>query len=272
MSLDSAVEASARRSCERERVASAPRSREREALDPLGTLSLSNGRVDSVPRSSERERVASAPRDGSAGVSPSIQSAETDDVVHRPRLAGAFSLVEVVVAIGFVAASLVAVLGLLAATTHSSSELSDAQGRACLGGSVQCELERLKDSLGFAGLASAVPPSGSTVPLRLVGTRDGLRVRCAEAADPAANRSLCDPVLSGIANRDRFFLLELIRLPEWETAPDAGFVAVSVRCSWPYKLPVGPATPGASDCDADPAREVPASERHVTILLFAVTP
>jgi hypothetical protein len=191
---------------------------------------------------------------------------------RRLRLAGAFSLVEVVVAIGFVAASLVAVLGLLAATTHSSSELSDAQGRACLGGSVQCELERLKDSLGFAGLASAVPPSGSTVPLRLVGTRDGLRVRCAEAADPAANRSLCDPVLSGIANRDRFFLLELTRLPEWETAPDAGFVAVSVRCSWPYKLPVGPATPGASDCDADPAREVPASERHVTILLFAVTP
>ena len=46
MSLDSAVEASARRSCER------------EALDPLGTLSLSNGRVDSVPRSCERERVA----------------------------------------------------------------------------------------------------------------------------------------------------------------------------------------------------------------------
>jgi len=235
MSLDSAVEVSARRSC-------------------------------------ERERVASAPRDGSAGASPSIQSAKTDDVVHRPRLAGAFSLVEVVVAIGLVAASLVAVLGLLAATTHSAAELSDAQGGASLGGSVQCELERLKDSLGLAGLAHLVLPSGSAAPLRLVGTRDGLRVRCVDAADPAANRSLCDPVLPGIANRDRFFLIELTRLPEWETADDSGFVAVSARCAWPYELPLGPATPGASECDADPAREVPAGERHVTLLLFAVTP
>lgn len=184
----------------------------------------------------------------------------------------AFSLVEVVVAVGLVAASLVAVLGLLAATTHSAAELSDAQGGASLDGSVQGELERLKDSLGLAGLSRLVPPGGSTTPLRLVGTRDGLRVRCVDPADPAANRSLCDPALPGIANRDRYSLIELTRLPEWETGADSGFVAVCARCTWPYELPLGAATPGASECDADPVREVPAGERHVTLLLFAVTP
>jgi hypothetical protein len=191
---------------------------------------------------------------------------------RKLRLAGAFSLVEVVVAIGLVAASLVAVLGLLAATTRSAAELGDAQGRASLGCSVQCELERLKESLGFAGLARAVLPGGSSMPLQLVGTRDGLRVRCADPADPAANRSPSDPVLPGIANRDRFFLIELTRLPGWESAADPGFIAICARCSWPYELPIGPATTGVADGSADPAREVPANERHVTLLLFAVTP
>jgi type II secretory pathway pseudopilin PulG len=190
----------------------------------------------------------------------------------RLSLAGAFSLVEVVVAIGLVAASLVAVVGLLAATTHSAAELNDAEGCASLGGSVQCELVRLKDSLGFAGLARLVPLSGSGAPLRLVGTRDCLRVHCIDAADPAADRSLCDPVCPGIANRDRFFLIELTRLPGWETAADSGIIAVGARCSWPYELPLGPATPGLSNCGADPAREVPTGERHVDLLVFAVTP
>ena len=184
----------------------------------------------------------------------------------------AFSLVEVVVAIGIVAVSLVAILGLLAATTHSAAGLGDAQGGASLGGSIQCELDRLEDHLGLPGLAGVVPPGGSTAPLRLVGMRDGLCVRCADALDPVANRPLNDPAIPGIARRDRYYLIELTRLPEWETATDSGFVAICARCSWPYELPIGPATPGVSECDADPAREVPASERHVTILLFAVTP
>ena len=183
-----------------------------------------------------------------------------------------FSLVEVVVAIGLVAVSLVAILGLLAATTHSAAELSGAQGSASLGGSIQSELDRLKDSIGLAGLASLVPPSGSAAPLRLVGTRDGLRVRCVDAADPAANRSLGDSVLPGIANRDRYFLIEVTRLPEWETAADSGFVVVNARCSWPYELPLGPATSGAAEYDADQAQVVPVGERHVAVLFFAATP
>jgi len=188
------------------------------------------------------------------------------------RPAQGFSLVEVVVAIGLAAVSLVAVLGLLAATTHSAAELSDAQGSASLGESIQCELDCLKDSFGLAGFTQLVPPGGSAVPLCFVGTRDGLRVRCIETADPAANRSLGDSALPGIANRDRYFLIEVTRLPEWETTADLGFVVVNARCTWPYELPLGPATPGVSEYDADPAREVPVGERRVMVLSFAVTP
>jgi hypothetical protein len=184
----------------------------------------------------------------------------------------AFSLVEVVVAIGLMAGALVAILGLLAATTHSAGDSLEAQGCASLGASTQCELDRLKNAVGLSGLAALVPPAGSGAALRFVGTRDGLRVQCVDAADSAANRSLRDPVLPGIAVRDRFFLIELTQVPEWGTANDMGFVAVSARCSWPYELPLGPGTPGASECDADPAREVPSAERHVRILLLAVTP
>lgn len=184
----------------------------------------------------------------------------------------AFSLVEVVVAIGLIAGSLVAILGLLAATTNSAAEARDAQGLASLGGGIQCELGRLKNSLGFSGLAAAIPEGGSPAPLRLAGTRDGRRVLCLDAADPAADRLLRDPVLPGIAVRDRYFLVELTRIPGMGTAADSGFVAVSARCLWPYELASGPATADAADPDSDPAFEVPSSERHAVILLFAVTP
>jgi hypothetical protein len=175
------------------------------------------------------------------------------------------------VAIGLVAVALITILGFLAATTHSAAGLNDSQGRASLGGSIQCELDRLKDSLGLAGLASLVPPGGSPSPLELVGTPDGLRVRCVDAADPSANRSLSDPALPGIARRDRYFLIELTRMPGLETQADSGFVVMSARCTWPNELPVGQLT-SASEWDADPACEVPAGERRVAILSFAVTP
>ena len=191
---------------------------------------------------------------------------------NRFRLSRSFSLVEVVVAIGLVGASLVALTGLLSTTTHSAAALDDAHGLDSLGASIQCELDRLKDSLGMAGLAALVPAGGAATPLQLVGARDGLYARRADAADPAANRPLHDPVLPGIANRDRYFLIEVTHLPDSGSADNAGLVMVSARCSWPYKIPVGPATPGASEFNTDPARELPAAGRSVLILQFAVTP
>jgi hypothetical protein len=45
-----------------------------------------------------------------------------------------------------------------------------------------------------------------------------------------------------------------------------------VRVSWPYQLPVGPPTPGATGWDVDPAREVPGNERSVVIFSGALRP
>lgn len=183
-----------------------------------------------------------------------------------------FSLVEVVAAIGVLAVALVAVLGLIASTTRSAGEVVDAHVAARLGENIQGELERLKVGLGLAGLAAIVPAGGATTPLQLVATRGGLRVLRSDGADPAAGRVLNDPVLPGIALRDRYYLAEVTQQLDLPYAPDAGFLAVSVRVTWPHRLPVGPPTPGATSCDADPAREVPGNERSVAVFNFGLRP
>jgi type II secretory pathway pseudopilin PulG len=198
--------------------------------------------------------------------------------VPSGRLAGrlnsftAFSLVEVVAAIGILAVALVAVLGLVMATVRTAGEVADADAVTRLNENIQGELDRLQADLGLAGLAGLVPPSGSGRPFRLIATRRGQRVRCADGAYPAADRGLDDQTLPGIANRDRYFLIEVSQLPGLDFAPGSGFLALSVRVTWPYQLPVGPPTPGATVWDADPAREAPGNERSVAIFALALRP
>jgi hypothetical protein len=185
---------------------------------------------------------------------------------------GAFSLVEVVAAIGILAVALIAVLGLIVATVRSCGEIADADAVARLGENIPGELERLQASLGLAGMTDLIAPGDLGRPLCLVATRSGQRVRCADGAYPAADRALNDPLLPGIANRDRYFLIEVRQSPGLETAPASGFLAVSARITWPYQLPMGPPTPGATARDVDPAREVPANERNLTIFNCALRP
>jgi hypothetical protein len=170
------------------------------------------------------------------------------------------------------AVTLIAVIGLIIATVRSGGAVADADAVTRLSDNIQGELGRLQTSLGLAGLAAVVPPGGSDRAIRLVGTRDGQRVRCADQASAAADRALNDPTLPGIANRDRYFLIEVRQSMEPAAAPASGFLAFSVRITWPYQLPVRPPTPGATAWDSDPAREVPANERSLTILNCALRP
>jgi type II secretory pathway pseudopilin PulG len=186
--------------------------------------------------------------------------------------AGAFSLVEVVAAIGVLAVAVVAVLGLLAAIARSAREVADAHLAARLGENIQGELERLRAGLGLDGLAAVIPPAGSTAPLQLAATRDGLRVLRADGAPAPADRPLNDSTLPGIALRDRYYLIEVTQQLDLPYAPDAGFLAVSVRVAWPHRLPVGPPTPDATAVDADSAREVPRNERNWMVLNIALRP
>ena len=133
-------------------------------------------------------------------------------------------------------------------------------------------LERLEAELGLEGLALAVPAAGSAAPLRLVASKDGRRVLRADGPAPAADRPLDDATLPGMAQRDRYFLAEVTQQLDLPYAPGTGFLAVSVRLTWPYKLPVGPPTPGEVRPNGDPTREVPADERDTAIFNFALRP
>ncbi len=175
-------------------------------------------------------------------------------------------------AFGVLALAAIALLAFLAASGSVEEEIADAQAAACLGGPIQRELERLRTELGLDGLAAAVSPAGSPAPLRLVATRDGRRVLRADGAGAAADHPLDDPALPGIAHRDRYFLIEVTRQLDLPEAPDAGFLAVSAVVHWPFRVPVGPATPGAVAVDADGAREAPAEARSWLVLSFAIPP
>lgn len=191
-------------------------------------------------------------------------------VARRP--SRAFSLLEVVVATGILAVILVALLGSFGPAVRSAGAVADAQVAARLAGNIQIELERLQAGLGLDGLAAAVPPAGSATSLQLVATRDGQRLLRADGPAPAADRALNDPALPGIAWRDRYFLNEVTRQVDLPYVPGAGFLAVSVRVTWPYRLPVGPPTPGTTNPAADPSREVPDNERRCMVFNFVLRP
>ena len=189
----------------------------------------------------------------------------------KPTRSG-FSLLEVVVAAGVLALTVIALLAFMVVSTGAEGATADAQTAAALGGPIQAELERLRTELGLEGLAAAVPPAGSPAPLRMVAARDGHRALCADGAAPAADHPLNDPGLPGIARRDRYFLVEITRQVDLPDAPESGLLAVNAIIRWPYQLPTGPATPGAAAADADGAREVPAPERSWLVLGLAVPP
>lgn len=184
----------------------------------------------------------------------------------------AFSLVEVVAALGLVAVTMVALLGLLTASLRAPGEIADARIAAQMSGCIQEELERLQTVAGLDGLAASIPAAGSTAPLRLVAPHTGRIALCADGAAPAADRALDDAVQPGIALRDRFFLVEMWQSPDMPYRPGEGYLVVSAVVAWPYRLAVGPATPGAARYDADPWREVPPDERRTLTLIFALRP
>jgi len=183
-----------------------------------------------------------------------------------------FTLIEVVVAIGILALMLTTGFGLMAVSARWGGDSLDADAAGRLGEIIPDELERLKAGPDLAGLAAIIPPGGSGAPLRLVATRDGRRVLPCDGAAPAADRALNDPVQPGIAVCDRYYLIEVEQQLDLPYVPDAGFLAVSVRVTWPYQVPAGPPVSGATSTDASPAREVPGNERSASLFHYVFRP
>lgn len=168
---------------------------------------------------------------------------------------GGFTLVEVIVAIGIAAITVVALVALLAAGGRVAAEVSARNQAGNLADAVTVELLRLRDTAptdGPAGklalLASAIPASGSSGSLRLVAAPEGLRViRESEADDP----------VSGVPLSDRFYLIEVRQQPgDLSYVPGAGFLALTATVRWPYHLRTGPEAGAAMAADLTQASTV----------------
>lgn len=128
-----------------------------------------------------------------------------------------FSLVEVVIAIGVLATGLVAVLGLMAATTRMIGDAADRHGaERALADSV-AELERLGFNAATGRLTSSDPPNESE---HFFESRDGRQMGWGAA----------------VANTERFYAVAVYRLenvsPSASDATGRG-VAVMLRVEWP---------------------------------------
>lgn len=178
----------------------------------------------------------------------------------------AFSLIEVVVATAIFAVSIVAVIGLLSPMTKRVEDVIDSEIAARLAASIQSELDRLAVNPGFDATAALVRP-GAIV---LFADPSGTRVRLSTAAD--------NPLIAGnppgLAERDRFFRITLSEqtLGGVVNPTIANMAAFPMRADveWPYWIPVGPATVGATAANADPHDEVPATVRSRMSYFFAL--
>lgn len=138
--------------------------------------------------------------------------------------ARAFSMIELVVALGICAISLVALTGLLARAARETGTVSEA-----------ATVQRV-----FAGVRAEVAISGASAVIEAL-------VDGAEPATDAnalfANRSANEiGSASQLPADERFFAIVFERDVDLSPAAadtDAGFIAFQVRIEWPYRLPDG---------------------------------
>ncbi len=151
----------------------------------------------------------------------------------------AFSLVEVIIAVGLFAAAVTTVIALLPAITRQGAVTTDTLAAERLPDALKVELSRLATAGGFDALAGQVPvmtqPLGAG--LAFVATRDTARLHTRDYLPPAVGR---------IADEEQYFLVECGRFPDEPLSYNAqkNFLALAVRVSWPYRLP-GSTTPTA---------------------------
>ena len=177
----------------------------------------------------------------------------------------AFSLVEVVVAVGIFAISIVGVIGLLAPTSKSINDVRDADDATRVVGAIQEQLQTLAlTSAGWAQLTSSTAAvrllrlatevtsddSSSTFNpgsnnYTLFASRDGSRLGIFSASNTWQGTK---PDGTNSTNFDgfKYFEITLIRNGDATTGLSpvtndltAGFLAYTIRLRWPAYLPNG---------------------------------
>jgi type II secretory pathway pseudopilin PulG len=217
---------------------------------------------------------------------------------HRSK-SRAFSLVEVVIAVGIFAVAVISIVGLILPNTKRIADQLDAQVAQRLSDNIRFELERY----GFKNITSSLNAVNDRV--FLVASSDGSRVLItgedpytawsetySSSYDPdsssyttVATKRAAENDLEtattpgnppGLPFRDRYFLVEV----GWPIHPqyknDGGAVPLNVRVMWPYRLPNGPATPTSSSAYNDqanlPWRVVPPAQLSTMLFNITLTP
>jgi len=152
----------------------------------------------------------------------------------------AFTLIEVVVALGIFAGGIITVIALIGPLNRAAGEVSGANGAAGLGPAIQIELERLRDEItvpvGQSRLDQLAVNITGANPVRFIATKDSTHIVDASFVEN-------DPITAtprGIALNDRYYYIQVSpqSAPLDYTAGD-GFLAVSLLVSWPYQIAIG---------------------------------
>lgn len=147
----------------------------------------------------------------------------------------AFSLLEVIIAVGIFAVGVAGILGLLGSMTRQQSANTDALVAQGLPDALRVELRRVRMAAGSLDtLAENVPVMTAAMAdgLQFVATRDGGRLHSATYNTPSAN-----PIATG----ERYFLVEVWRFDRAPLSYTSGdySLAMHVRVSWPHAASAG---------------------------------
>ncbi len=165
----------------------------------------------------------------------------------------AFSLVEVVVAVGIFAVSILGVIGLLAPTSKAINEVRDADDATRVVGAIQAQLQTLASTpAGFTAVQNALK---ATVTYTYVASRNGDKFLATNAT--WAN-NFTEPT--------KFFEIALTRntdlSPSQAADASSGYLAFTITLRWPAWLP------GAAGNNTTPC---PDAQKSTMIFPAAIT-
>lgn len=145
----------------------------------------------------------------------------------------AFSLVEVVIAVGLFASAVAVVLALLPALVSQTAAASESLVAQRLPDPLHLELQRLATTGGFDALAARAPLAATPLSggLAFVASRDGARLHALDYLPPTAAETLPEAA--------QFFLIEVWKFPSGPLVYDStgAVLPLTIRVSWPYRAP-----------------------------------
>ena len=192
-----------------------------------------NPRDADTPLTCGSRLAADKVRDPLSGVPVRQQAGACNRPLPLARRRGAFSLIEVIIAVGVFSVAVVVILAMLPTMSRSTADSADGLVAQSLADSARVELTRLVDGGGFDALANRLPEMAAPLVdgLSLVAPRDGRRLYSPDYLPP--------PAVGQLPQAEHYFLVEVWRFnqPPLRFDPAAAVLAVYVRVSWPYMNP-----------------------------------